>query len=64
MAIDTEAKLRVHMKLLKNRLLREGCDKLQVYPIFCSYYDKNKEKYQLPKEQVLNMACEVFVETD
>jgi hypothetical protein len=64
MKIDTEGKLRVHLKLLEKRLLKEGCDKMQIYPVFCIYYDKNKEKYPLPKEQVFDTACEILIEED
>lgn len=64
MKIDTIEKLKVHLKMLKKRLLKEGCDQMQLYPIFCLYYDKNKEKYHLPKFQVLDLACEILIEED
>lgn len=62
MMIDTPKKLEVHLKILKKRLIKEGCGKFELYPTFCTYYEKNKEKYQLPKWDVLNMACEILVE--
>lgn len=62
--IDTEKRLEVHLKIFKKRLLKEGVDKFQLYPVFCMYYEKNKEKYQLPKWDILNKACEILVEED
>lgn len=62
--IDTLKKLEVHLKLMKRQLERQGCDKFQLYPVFCTYYTNNKEKYQLPKEVILNKACEILVEED
>ncbi|BCT30317.1 hypothetical protein BVAD3_39910 (plasmid) [Bacillus velezensis] len=60
--IDSVDKLKVHLKILKKKLLHEGADKLELYPMFCLYYDKNKERYQLPKVQVLDVACEILIE--
>lgn len=62
--IDTVEKMKVHLKILKKKLLKEGCDKFQLYPMFCLYYDKNKEKYSLPKMQILDLACEILIEED
>lgn len=62
MKIDTVEKLRANLKILKMKLLKAGCDKMQLYPMFCVYYDKNKERYQLPKEQVFDLACEILIE--
>lgn len=62
--IDTVEKLRVHLKLFKKQALRVGSDSLQLYPMFCIYYDNNKEKYNLNKAQVLDLACEVLIEED
>jgi hypothetical protein len=64
MNIDTVEKLRVHLKIMKKQMLRQGADKFQLYPMFCLYYDKNKEKYSLPKIQVLDLACEILIEED
>jgi hypothetical protein len=61
MNIDTIDKLKAHLKLLRIKLLREGYNELQLYPMFCLYYDKNKERYQLPKEQILDNACEILI---
>jgi hypothetical protein len=64
MKIDTVEKLKAHLKILKMKLLKEGCDKMQLYPMFCLYYDKNKEKYLIPKVQVFDLACEILIEND
>lgn len=62
--IDTVGKVRVHLKILKLLFLKQGADKFQLYPMFCLYYDKNKERYSLPKEQIFDIACEIFIEED
>ena len=62
--IDTLKKLEVHLTIFKKRLLKEGCDKFQLYPMFCKYYSQNTEKYQLSKWDVLNTACKILVEED
>lgn len=62
MKIDSIQKLRLHLKILKKKFLHEGVDKLELYPMFCLHYDKNKERYQLPKIQVLKLACEILIE--
>lgn len=64
MIIDTEAKLKAHLRIFKMRLLKEGCDKLQLYPIFCLHYQRNKEKYKMPNGKILDMACEILIEED
>ena len=60
--IDTEKRLEIHLKIFKKRLLSEGVNKFQLYPVFCMHYERNKEKYQLPKWDILNKACEILVE--
>lgn len=62
--IDSVEKLRVHLRLFKKQALRAGSDSFQLYPTFCIYFDKNKEKYILNKAQVLDMACEILIEED
>lgn len=62
--IDTPEKLKLSLKLFKSRLLKEGVDKFNLYPMFSTYYNKNIEKYDLPKGQILDMACEILVEED
>lgn len=62
--IDTVEKLKVNLKILKKQLLKAGCDDFQLYPMFCVYYDKNKERYGLPKETVFDTACEILIEED
>jgi hypothetical protein len=52
------------LKILKFRLLKQGCDKMQLYPMFCLYYDKNKESYLLPKWDVFDLACEILIENE
>lgn len=60
--IKTIEHLRTHLKVLKMRLIKEGCNELQLYPMFVMYYEKNKERYQLSKEIVLDSACEILIE--
>lgn len=60
--INTEAMLKAHLKLFKYRLTKEGVTDFQLYPAFCAYYNQNRQRYHLPKETVLTMACEVFVD--
>ena len=62
--IDTDKKLEVHLRILKKRFLKMGFDKFMLYPIFCMYYEKNKEKYKLSKWTVLNTACEILIEEE
>jgi hypothetical protein len=62
MKIDTLEKLKVHLKILKKMFVKNGCEEFQLYPMFCLYYDKNKEKYKLTKEQVFDLACEIMIE--
>ena len=62
--IDTPKKLEVHLKIMKKKLFEAGCNQYQLYPVFCLYYEKNKEKYQLSKWDVLNMACEILIEEE
>ena len=62
MKIDTIEKLKANLKVFKMKFLKGGCDKMQLYPLFCAHYDKNKERYQLPKETVLDYACEILIE--
>lgn len=59
---DTEEKLEKHLKTLKKLWLREGVNELNLYPQFCIFHQKNKEKYQLPKEIVLSMALDIFLD--
>ncbi|QIW89749.1 hypothetical protein PQE71_gp067 [Bacillus phage Izhevsk] len=62
--IDTVAKLKVHLKLFKSQALKAGATQFQLYPMFCTYYDKNKDKYGVDKFQVLDLACEILIEED
>ena len=64
MVINTELKLKFHLKALKLKMLNQGMEDVMLYPTFCAYYDKNKNNYDLPKEVVLNMACEILIEED
>lgn len=64
MKIDTTEKLKAHLKIFKFKLLKEGCSKMQLYPMFCLYYDKNKESYLFPKWDVFDQACEILIEED
>lgn len=59
--IDTTAKLNIHLKMFKNKMLREGAQGFQLYPMFCSYYTNNKGKYQLPQQEVLGAACDILI---
>lgn len=62
--IDTENKMRAHLKIFKLKATKQGLTKFQLYPAFCTYYEKHKEKFGLPKFQVLDLACEILVEED
>ncbi|GEM_PF-4281631 len=62
MNIDSLERLSRHLKLFRMKLKKEGHNEMQLYPMFCVYYDKNKEKFQLSKEQVLESACEILIE--
>jgi hypothetical protein len=62
MGIDTVEKLKVHLKIFKSQLKKQGATDFQYYPMFCIYYEKNREKYALSKEQVLDTACEILIE--
>lgn len=62
MIIDTTDKLRSHLKVLKFKLLKDDFDPFQLYPTFCIYYAEHKERYLLPKEEVLDLACEILIE--
>lgn len=62
MLINTEARLRVHLKLFKRQCDKSGLDTMLYYPVFCEHYSKNQEKYDLPNGVVLDMACEILVE--
>lgn len=62
MAITTIDQLKIHLKVLRMKLVNNGITGYELYPQFCLYYAKNKEKYQLPKEVVLEHACEILIE--
>lgn len=62
--IDSVEKLKVNLKILKKQLLKQGVNEFQLYPMFCLYYDKHKERYSLPKEQIFDIACEILIEED
>lgn len=53
--------LRVHLKMFKRSVLEKTGNVYDCYPNFCLYYDKNKDKYDLPKETVFNEALDVFL---
>jgi len=59
--IDTEIKLKLHLTLFKKTAMKQGTNPFSVYPAFGHYYQNNLEKYNLPKETVYNMACEILI---
>lgn len=59
--IETEQRLETHLKVFKLKLNKEGYTDFQLYPMFCTYYERNKERYRLPKETVIEMACEILI---
>lgn len=62
MQITTTDQLKVHLKVLKVKMIKQGYTDFQLYPAFCVMYNQNKERYQLSKEEVLNLACEILIE--
>lgn len=59
--IDTEKKLEINLKLFKKSALANGAGVFDVYPLFGLYYQNNQHKFQLPKEIVYNMACDILI---
>lgn len=62
--INSEIKLKLHLRQCKNAMKKSGIDNMMLYPTFCAYYDKKKQNYDLPKEVVLNMACQILIEEE
>ena len=62
--IDSKEKLRVHLKTFKYKNLVRGVDKFALYPLFCQYYKKHQERFDLPKMDVLEMATIILIEED
>ncbi|MEW4233473.1 hypothetical protein Q0N71_29365 [Bacillus thuringiensis] len=59
--IDNVEKLRVHLKMFKKQCEKQNVNEFSIYPNFCVYLDKNKDKYDLPKETILNEALDIFL---
>lgn len=62
MIYDTTEKLERHLKFLKKLWLKKGIDTFALYPNFCLLLQEEKDKYPLPKETVLDMALDIFLE--
>lgn len=62
--ISTQIKLLAYLRLFKKRMVNQGLGQFQLYPAFCIHYDKNKEQFALPKETVLDAACQILIEED
>lgn len=62
--IDNELKLTIHLKAIKRRFIERGCNMYEFYPLFCIYYDRNKEDYNLPKQIILDKALDIFLEPE
>lgn len=60
--IDSETKLKFFLKIFKKKALEQGHNQYSLYPNFCILLDKDKEKFKLPKEVMLDMALDIFLE--
>lgn len=60
--IDTDKRLETSMKIFKKRALDQGADPFMLYPMYCEFYQNNKDQFGFGNAYVYDKACEFFVE--